>query len=166
MIEAKGYGQYHRLYEIQNGNHVDSLMGATAGQQLPNLELIQPHAQKAFDLLEDWVERGVAPPPNQCVRRGGKIEDKPQSTDARTCLSPSPSAQIIDNLAVLCFAQSAACAAPKRSRPLGVKGRSLVASVMPALQGIAFVCFVPKAQLTAAENPSRIDLRLMLNANR
>ena len=23
MIEAKGYGQNHRLYEIQNGNHVD-----------------------------------------------------------------------------------------------------------------------------------------------
>ena len=88
MIETKGYGQNHRLYEIQNGNHVDALMGAKAGQQLPNLELIQPHAQKAFDLLEDWVERGIAPPPSQCVRRGGKIEDKPQSTECENLLEP------------------------------------------------------------------------------
>ena len=88
MVEAAGHGQNHRLYEVQNGNHLDSLMGAAVGKQLPNLELIQPHAQRAFDLLEDWVERGIAPPPSQCVRRGGKIEDEPQSTACENLLEP------------------------------------------------------------------------------
>src|SRR6476619_6481108 len=42
MVEAKGYGQNYRLYEVQNGNHLDRLKGGTPGQQLPSLELIQP----------------------------------------------------------------------------------------------------------------------------
>ena len=88
MVEAAGYGQNYRLYEIQNGNHVDSLMGATAGKQLPNLELIQPHAHKAFDLLEDWVERGITPPRSQCVKRGSTIVDEPQATECENLLEP------------------------------------------------------------------------------
>ena len=88
MVEAKGYGQNYRLYEIQNGNHIDRLKGDKDKQQLPNLELIQPHAQKAFDLLEDWVERGIAPPPSQCVQRGGSIVDRPQATECENLLEP------------------------------------------------------------------------------
>ena len=61
MVEAKGYGQNYRLYEIQNGNHLDLFKG-TAKKTTPNLELIQPLAHEAFDLLEDWIERGIAPP--------------------------------------------------------------------------------------------------------
>ena len=63
-------------------------MGATAGKQLPNLELIQPHAHKAFDLLEDWVERGIAPPRSQCVKRGSTIVDEPQATECENLLEP------------------------------------------------------------------------------
>ena len=88
MVEAKGYGQNYRLYEIQNGNHLDCLKGGTAGQQLPDLELIQPHAHRAFDLLEAWVERGIAPPPSQCVQRGGAIVDRPQATECENLLEP------------------------------------------------------------------------------
>ena len=29
--EAKGFGRNYRLYEIQNGNHLGSLKGATVG---------------------------------------------------------------------------------------------------------------------------------------
>ena len=83
MVEAKGYGQNYRLYEIQNGNHIDRLKGDKDKQQLPNLELIQPHAQKAFDLLEDWVERGIAPPPSQCVQ-AGRVDRRQTSSD-RMC---------------------------------------------------------------------------------
>jgi Tannase and feruloyl esterase/3HB-oligomer hydrolase (3HBOH) len=86
MVEAKGYGQNYRLYEVQNGNHLDSFKGSTDKQQLPDLELIQPHAHRAFDLLEAWVERGITPPPSQCIQRGGTIVDKPQATECENLL--------------------------------------------------------------------------------
>jgi hypothetical protein len=86
MVEAKGFGQNYRLYEIQNGNHLDSLKGATVGKQLPDLELIQPYAHKAFESLEAWVERGIAPPPSQCVQRGGEIVERPAATECKNLL--------------------------------------------------------------------------------
>ena len=86
MVEAKGFGRNYRLYEIQNGNHLDSLKGATVGKQLPNLELIQPYAHKAFKSLEAWVERGIAPPPSQCVQRGGAIVVNPPATECKNLL--------------------------------------------------------------------------------
>ena len=53
-----GDGQHrrpaYRLYEVQNGNHIE-----TSRDTFPQLELIQPHAQHAFDLLVDHVEQGV-----------------------------------------------------------------------------------------------------------
>ena len=36
----------------------------------PQLQLIQPQAQRAFDLLVGQVERGAALPPNQCIPNG------------------------------------------------------------------------------------------------
>ena len=62
----------YRLYEVQNGNHIESY--ATA---FPELELLQPHAQQAFHLLVGHVERGEALPPDQCVPRGGEIAAEP-----------------------------------------------------------------------------------------
>lgn len=62
----------YRLYEIQNGNHIE-----TYKDQFPQLEFIQPHAQRAFDLLVEQVERRVTLPPSQCVARGGSIADAP-----------------------------------------------------------------------------------------
>jgi hypothetical protein len=62
----------YRLYEVQNGNHIE-----TFKLTFPQLELIQPHAQRAFDLLVSAVESYGEPPPNQCIPRGGAIEKKP-----------------------------------------------------------------------------------------
>jgi hypothetical protein len=62
----------YRLYEIQNGNHIE-----TFKDTFPQLEFIQPHAQKAFDLLVDHVENNAALPPSQCVPRGGAIANAP-----------------------------------------------------------------------------------------
>jgi hypothetical protein len=62
----------YRLYEVQNGNHIE-----TYQEFYPQLELIEPHAQRAFDLLADHVERGASLPPSQCVPRGGAIADTP-----------------------------------------------------------------------------------------
>ena len=42
----------YRLYEIQNGNHLETYKDTFA-----QLEFIQPHAQRAFDLVVDQVER-------------------------------------------------------------------------------------------------------------
>jgi len=62
----------YRLYEIQNGNHLE-----TNQLLFPQLELIQPHAQRSFDLLVDRVERGRSLPPSQCVPRGTSIAEAP-----------------------------------------------------------------------------------------
>ena len=61
----------YRLYEVQNGNHIE-----TFRDSFPQLELIEPHAQKAFDLLVAYVEQGSALPPDQCIPRGGAISNQ------------------------------------------------------------------------------------------
>jgi len=62
----------YRLYEVQNANHIE-----TYQDTFPQLELLMPHAQKAFDLLVANVESGAVLPPNQCVPRGGTIAGAP-----------------------------------------------------------------------------------------
>jgi hypothetical protein len=62
----------YRLWEIQNGNHIE-----TFNQVFPQLEIIEPHAQRAFDLLVEHVERRAPLPPDQCVPRGGAISASP-----------------------------------------------------------------------------------------
>ena len=62
----------YRLYEVQNGNHIESFVPL-----YPQLELIQPHAQKAFDLLVNHVETNAPLPPSQCIPRGKAIDSAP-----------------------------------------------------------------------------------------
>jgi hypothetical protein len=62
----------YRLYEVQNGNHIETFQDTFA-----QLELIEPHAQLAFDLLVGQVELGATLPPDQCIPRGGKISGAP-----------------------------------------------------------------------------------------
>jgi hypothetical protein len=66
------HGAAYRLYEVQNGNHIE-----TYADLFPQLEIIEPHAQRAFDLLVDHVEHGAPLPPDQCIPRGGAISDAP-----------------------------------------------------------------------------------------
>jgi len=70
--EAQNSHPPYRLYEVQNGNHIE-----TYKDSLGQLELIQPHAQRAFDLLVEYVEHQAELPPDQCIARGGAIADKP-----------------------------------------------------------------------------------------
>ena len=56
--EANDVPQY-RLYEVENGNHIDVFRNI-----FPQLELLQPRAQYAFDLLVDHVESGAPLPPD------------------------------------------------------------------------------------------------------
>ena len=62
----------YRLYEVQNGNHIETYADA-----FTQLEIIEPHAQHAFDLLVRSVEAGGALPPSQCIPRGGAISGAP-----------------------------------------------------------------------------------------
>jgi hypothetical protein len=65
-------GPDYRLYEVQNGNHIE-----TFAVTFPQLQFIQPHAQKAFDLLVASVELASPLPPNQCIPVGGQIAAAP-----------------------------------------------------------------------------------------
>jgi hypothetical protein len=62
----------YRLYEVQNGNHIEVFTTT-----FPRLELIQPHALKAFDLLVAHVEEAAALPPSQCIPVAGQIAAAP-----------------------------------------------------------------------------------------
>jgi hypothetical protein len=74
----------YRLYEIQNGNHIETYQDA-----FPQLELIEPHAQHAFELLVRQVEHKVPLPPDQCVPRGGAISEAPaQAGHCASLLAP------------------------------------------------------------------------------
>jgi len=68
-----GKGPAYRLYEVQNGNHIENYKQLNFSK----LEFIQPHAQHSFDLLVDHVERGASLPPSQCIARGSSISDAP-----------------------------------------------------------------------------------------
>jgi hypothetical protein len=66
------HGRQYRLYEVQNGNHIETFRNT-----FPALEFIQPHAQRAFDLLVDHVEHDAPLPPSQCIPHGGAIASHP-----------------------------------------------------------------------------------------
>ncbi|MGZ6125960.1 MAG: 3-hydroxybutyrate oligomer hydrolase family protein, partial [Myxococcales bacterium] len=69
----------YRLYEVQNGNHIETYKppGAPPTPTFPQLEFIEPHAQRAFDLLVGSVEHREQLPPSQCIPRGGAIASSP-----------------------------------------------------------------------------------------
>ncbi len=69
---AEHWRPAYRLYEVQNGNHIE-----TFKLTFPQLEFIEPHAQRAFDLLVASVEHGAKLPPSQCIPRGGGISSSP-----------------------------------------------------------------------------------------
>ena len=62
----------YRLYEVQNGNHIE-----TFATTFPQLQFVEPHAQRAFDLLVAKVELAAALPSSQCVPVGGQIAATP-----------------------------------------------------------------------------------------
>jgi len=62
----------YRLYEVQNGNHIETFQDT-----FPQLALIEPHAHAAFDLLVAHVETRAPLPESQCVPRGGAITRDP-----------------------------------------------------------------------------------------
>ena len=76
VVEA-GKGSLHRLYEVQNGNHIERF--GQSSFNFRQLELLQPTAHASFQRLVQWVEEGSAPPPSQCIPRGGTLVDNTQA---------------------------------------------------------------------------------------
>ena len=62
----------YRLYEVQNGNHIEGY-----AKIFSELRLIQPYAQRAFDLLVSHVEARTPLPPSQCIAKDGTIVQNP-----------------------------------------------------------------------------------------
>src|SRR5262249_12533069 len=78
LVVANGYGDRHRLYEGQNGNHVDSWKQPPIN--LTALEFLQPHLHRSFELLVAWVERSEEAPAGQCIPRGQEIVLEPNES--------------------------------------------------------------------------------------
>jgi hypothetical protein len=76
-VVRSGRAALHRLYEVQNGGHLDRLRDP--GFQFTELEYVAPHAQRALDLLERWVEHGSPAPAGQCIPRGAAIAGDPRA---------------------------------------------------------------------------------------
>ena len=75
----------YRLYEVQNGNHLE-----TYQDMFPQLELIQPHAQRAFELLVEHVERHGRCRPTSAFRAAARSPRRRRSPGtARACSCPS-----------------------------------------------------------------------------
>ncbi|MHB8495951.1 MAG: 3-hydroxybutyrate oligomer hydrolase family protein [Casimicrobiaceae bacterium] len=62
----------YRLYEVQNGNHIEAYANV-----FPELRVIQPYAQHAFDPLVAHVETKATLPPSQCIPKNGTIAQFP-----------------------------------------------------------------------------------------
>jgi Tannase and feruloyl esterase/3HB-oligomer hydrolase (3HBOH) len=65
LIRSAGRGSVHRYYVVADGNHVDSLYNLLPAVVRP----ILPCYRDAFEALEAWVQRGVAPPPSGLIPR-------------------------------------------------------------------------------------------------
>ncbi|WP_211227370.1 tannase/feruloyl esterase family alpha/beta hydrolase [Alicyclobacillus contaminans] len=60
LVESRGAAHWHRLYEIERGNHVDGMLRGHRGRQ----QAVHPSYEAALHHLEAWVERGIVPPPS------------------------------------------------------------------------------------------------------
>ena len=74
-VVAAGKASQHRLYEVQNGNHIERYRQSCCN--FTQLEFLQPHVHDSFRRLVGWIESGIVPPASQCIPRGGAIIDNP-----------------------------------------------------------------------------------------
>lgn len=81
MIEKKGKKHLHRLYLIDRAHHTDAIVGDPKIDKERAMQPILPYSHQAFDLLVDWVEKGIEPPASQTVPAP---KDKQKAIDLKT----------------------------------------------------------------------------------
>jgi len=86
-VIGRGLGPLYRLYEIQNGTHRDRYKDSPTN--FAEIEYMEPHFITAFETLIAWVEKGEAPPRDQCIPRGEKLSAHPRrQLRAVSCRNP------------------------------------------------------------------------------